>query len=122
MSDKKASTENSDELSLDELKAVAGGTGGAGMPPSQYAPGQQPLPPMPGQAMPGQGMVGFEYGGATGGDPGMPDLPPPGPCPNGGDGPGFPPPGDPPMGGDMDMPPPGDPGMQPQGAPPMGGN
>ena len=103
MSDKKASTENSDELSLDELKAVAGGTGGAGMPPpgggpgggmppGQFAPGDQTLPPMP-----GQGMVGFDYGGASGGDAGMP--------PPGGD-PGMPPPGAPPMGGDPGMPPP----------------
>ena len=114
MSDKKASTENSDELSPDELKAVAGGTGGAGvpppaggprggMPPSQFAPGDQPLPPMP-----GQGMVGFDYGGATGGDAAMP--------PPGGD-PGMPPPG-----GDPGMPPPGGaPGMPPPGGDPGAG-
>ncbi len=101
MSDKKASTENSDELSQDELKAVAGGTGGAGMPPpgggsggmppSQFAAGDQPLPPMP-----GQGMVGFDYGGATGGDAGMP--------PPGGD-PGMPPPGGDPGAGGATPPP-----------------
>ena len=58
----KGSEEESDALSLDELSGVAGGTGpggppsgGGGRPPGMYAPGEQPLPPMPGETMPGGG-------------------------------------------------------------------
>ncbi len=55
MSDKKASKENSNELSPDELKAVAGGTGGAGMPPpagGSGKPASEPQMPFKGASIP----------------------------------------------------------------------